>query len=337
MKFVALDSLQREAAYARAANVLRFYLANNLDMEKTIKEFGKQPVVLKPEATSTTDALKALLSNMSRFGISDNVPVATTWMPPDTKQRLLEIVNFVHAIYEKEDSFKQNPILQVWMSQYNIFSSDGNIFAVSSLTNKLLLSEFLVIAMTYILFIVQLLRVLYRKNLKGLPRTIYDSYENFRKNVSMVAFNATVQAAVQHASTLKIVVDTTKSSIDRIKSELEIVETLDKYFDPVTSTYKVQTVQDHLLLPLNAIYDAHKDGIQDEEAKASLERLTKFGTFQRFPKNTAMQTKYLHSMSVAANMLKSHLIEDMPIDAHDVERSYTEWPFEFNPGSVLDI
>jgi hypothetical protein len=274
---------------------------------------------------------------------------------------LLEVMNDVSDIYSSNEQFNQNQLLRDGlMTQADILTSknqirkaftlkNGKVISIETQgdllfpTNTFLINSDFTVATTtstaarFAMAIFFMLRIYFKKTTIGLGNTSLQKYTDFKRNKNINMYAEFINTLSKTALNLKLDLQAdSKSSINQIKNELEIVETMNQYFDPVSKKYNVENVYKHLLAPLNAVFNNYKTDIDDVKGHDALQRLVNVGIFQRFPENAGMQTKYLHSMSIAANMLESHLVNGQ-IDPSDVERSYIEWPFEIAPGTTFDI
>lgn len=353
--FLSIENLEkRREKYAKAVEVLEFIRKNTLEeaIEKYKKKLGATAAVkeLKKTTLGPADAMKKLFLDMKRLQVLTQEDAAIILNQDDSS-----VINFglilddLSALYTSYMSANE-PLKKYLQTKLKVLTNDNQIKTtieteseiISSpkttdpeiesnrfvIQGKLTVKQFCNMVAVYAVAIVAMISVYFRYTQISGAREVVDAYNTFKIGGNGMFLKQFLDSIISYTNKLSMQVD-----VNKIKSELEIVETLEKYFDPVTKQYNVATVYEHLLAPLNAMYEEHKDKIDNPEALASLHRLTNFGTFQRFPSNVAMQTKYLHSMSVAANMLKSY----MRIDLQDVERSYAEWPFEFEPGATLHI
>ncbi|MBX9636945.1 MAG: hypothetical protein K2Q45_05280 [Nitrosomonas sp.] len=273
---------------------------------------------------------------------------------------LLEVMNDVSNIYANDPQFNTNVLLKdALANQIERLTKNNQIQKAFTLKNRNVISvetqgdllflkntinidaDFTITTLTdnavrFALIIWFMLRIYFKKTSIGLTQALLSKQNDFNKDKSMIFYKAFVDALFTAAKKLKFEDVKPKKTMKQIQNDLEMVESIEKYFNSASKKYNVDKVYKHLLSPLNTVFNDYKTDIDDKKGLDALQRLVNVGIFQRFPDNPTLQTRYLHSMSIAANMLESHIVNGF-IDPSDVERSYIEWPFEIAPGTTFDV
>lgn len=116
-----------------------------------------------------------------------------------------------------------------------------------------------------------------------------------------------------------------QKSMIHMRDELEVIERQPQYL--LQDRFNCDLIASEFLHPVQEKIVAHKDIILASEALSQqFDRLGLFEDFNQFETmDTIQQTKYLHCMSIVADIM-NHIEENNNVPLHLIERCMVEWP-----------